>query len=109
MRIEILNILEHPQGDTLAGLVWPRDPELWKTHVAPLGALKAALEEDVTRPAPLYLTDDERKRMVEALLSGGFTGPTSYYKVQVRGFNSEDELCMYSLTHPHVHLKDVLT
>ena len=47
--------------------------------------------------------------MVETLLSGGFTGPTSYYKVQVREFNSEDELCMYSLTHPHVHLEDMLT
>ena len=61
--------------------------------MAPLGALKAALEEDVSRPPPSYLTEDERKRMVEALLAGGFTGPTCYYKVQVRGFNREDELC----------------
>ncbi|KAK7676757.1 hypothetical protein QCA50_005212 [Cerrena zonata] len=84
-------ILEN-NWDTVFGILWPQDAAIWKTHLAPLGALKAAIEEGKKRPLPSYLSEEDKKAITKPLLDGGFAAPTCYYKVQVRGLSLEDEL-----------------
>ncbi|KAK7694220.1 hypothetical protein QCA50_001400 [Cerrena zonata] len=77
--------------DTVFGIFWPEDPLVWRTDFAPLGALEAAIKEGKKRPLPSYLTEEDKKRMTKALFAGGLAAPTSYYKVQVRELDRDDE------------------
>ena len=80
------------QWDTFFGIMFPQKPEIWATHIGPTGALKAAVLAGETRPLPPYLSEEDKTEMSKALLSGGLTGPTCYYKVSVSGLTQEDEL-----------------
>lgn len=81
------------QWDTFFGLIFPQDPALWRTHVAPLGAVKASILSEEKFPLPSYLSEDDKKHMLDALRQGGLAAPTCYYKVQVRGDRVEDDKC----------------
>ncbi|KAF9069431.1 hypothetical protein BDP27DRAFT_1420893 [Rhodocollybia butyracea] len=52
-------------------LVYPDDPKIWKTNIAPLGALRSALASGKTYPPPSWMTAEERKENIEALMRGG--------------------------------------
>lgn len=45
------------QWDTFFAILWPHDPILWKTDLAPIGAFEAALLADKKAPLPSYLTE----------------------------------------------------
>ena len=90
--------LDARQWDTFFGIMFPQKPEIWATHIGPTGALKAAVLAGETRPLPPYLSEEDKTEMSKALLSGGLTGPTCYYKVSVSGLTQEDELSKYYLS-----------
>lgn len=92
LRLLLLQLMTFcAQWDAFFGLFWPQDPTLWKTHVAPVGAIKSSVAAGGKYPLPSYLSEDDKKAMSNALLQGGFVAPTCYYKVQVRGHRVEDE------------------
>ena len=51
-------LTHHRQWDTFFGILWPHDPILWKTDLAPTGACEAALLADKKTPLPWYLTEE---------------------------------------------------
>lgn len=46
------------QWDSFQSLVWPHDPELRRTHLAPVGAAKAWLLADKQGPSASYITEE---------------------------------------------------
>ncbi|KAF8995113.1 Alpha/Beta hydrolase protein [Cyathus striatus] len=46
--------LKLPQIDSFYSLVWPEDPAIWKTNIAPKGKLRAWLESDKRCPHSSY-------------------------------------------------------
>ncbi|KAF5376027.1 hypothetical protein D9615_007725 [Tricholomella constricta] len=76
--------------DSFYSLLLAEDPKLWLSHVAPTGALKAWVEADKRTPTAPYLSEEEVKLQMEALLRGGLEGPLCWYKVRVSGLDIED-------------------
>ena len=58
--------------------------------------MEAAFQEGLKFPLPSYLSEEDKQRMSDILLSGGLAGPNCYYKVQVHKFNRDDESRMFS-------------
>ena len=85
----------YQEWDTFFGLIFPHDPALWRTHVAPLDSLKSSIASKEKFPLPSYLSEDDKKVMSEALRKGGLAAPTCYYKVQVRGDRVQDDESAY--------------
>ncbi|KAH0590873.1 hypothetical protein H2248_000990 [Termitomyces sp. 'cryptogamus'] len=99
---DAVNILaDHMQS--LYSAMFPLDPKMWVTSVAPIGALKAWLDEDKKTPLPSYLTPMHRD---EWLLSfkDGFPASLCWFKAIVSGINAADDkeipLDRYSIKQP---------
>jgi pimeloyl-ACP methyl ester carboxylesterase len=76
--------------DALASVLFPHNPEYWKTRLAPVGALKASCLEDFKAPLPSYLSNEELEDWKSIFLKNGFAGPTCWYKVVTSGLEDED-------------------
>jgi soluble epoxide hydrolase / lipid-phosphate phosphatase len=46
------------QWDSLKSIIYPHDPKLWATDMAPLGAIRAWLTSDRIAPLPSYLSQE---------------------------------------------------
>ncbi|KZT30637.1 epoxide hydrolase [Neolentinus lepideus HHB14362 ss-1] len=75
--------------DSFFSLLFPHDPALWRTDMAPLGGFKAWLLADKTAPLPSYLTPEE-KETITALIRPP-TGGLNWYKVMTSGINAADD------------------
>jgi hypothetical protein len=57
-RFSAFNLLNvDSQMDSFLSILYPHNPESWKTDFAPLGAFKAYLLADKKAPLPSYLTE----------------------------------------------------
>ncbi|ESK90762.1 epoxide hydrolase [Moniliophthora roreri MCA 2997] len=77
--------------DTFLDMAFAADPEIWKTDIAPTGAVRACLTSGKTYEQATWLTPQERARITETLRKGGFEAPTNYYKVHTSGLQSKDD------------------
>lgn len=71
--------------------MFPDDPTLWVTEVAPIGALKAWLEADRKTPLPSYLLPEHKNHWCEIFQKEGFSAPLCWYKAIVSGVNATDD------------------
>lgn len=60
VHFHVLRILSMNEGqwDSFFSIIWPRDPQVWKTHFCPEGAVKAWLLADTQTPLVSYLTEE---------------------------------------------------
>ncbi|THG98670.1 hypothetical protein EW026_g3562 [Hermanssonia centrifuga] len=77
--------------DSFISILWPYVPDIWRTHMAPTGVMKASLLEDFKAPLPSYATEEDKKRFKETFLKNGFEGPVCWYKIATNGMQSEDD------------------
>ncbi|EPS95748.1 hypothetical protein FOMPIDRAFT_1131820 [Fomitopsis schrenkii] len=77
--------------DSWLSLLYPPDPMLWKTDMAPKGAMKAWLLADKHAPPPSYYTEEDKKRFTAFVRRDGIASALNYYKSYVRGISTEDK------------------
>ncbi|KAJ8085087.1 hypothetical protein PM082_003871 [Marasmius tenuissimus] len=85
-------------------IVYPEDPELWKSDFTPMGALKDYLTTKPAAPSPSWLTAEEKQVQTRDLLAGGLAAPTCYYKGMLRHAKEDDQaipLERYKTDKPH--------
>ncbi|KAF5385312.1 hypothetical protein D9615_001415 [Tricholomella constricta] len=70
--------------------MFPNDPKMWVTEVAPIGALKAWLEADKKTPLPPYLSPKHMQHWFDAF-KDGFEAPLCWFKAIVAGVNAADD------------------
>jgi len=76
--------------DSFYSLLLAEDEKLWKSHLAPIGALKAWVEADKKVSLAPYVSKEEINIQKELLLRGGLEAPLCWYKVSVSGMDAED-------------------
>ncbi|KAJ3489885.1 hypothetical protein NLI96_g1816 [Meripilus lineatus] len=76
--------------ESFYSLIYPHDPELWKTHIAPQGAMKESLLAGFKAPLPKYLIEEDKEIASKALLGGGLSAPTCWFKAMLSGIEDED-------------------
>ncbi|KAJ4483865.1 Alpha/Beta hydrolase protein [Lentinula aciculospora] len=77
--------------DSLYSLLFPNDPLVWKTDMAPLGKAREWIEANKQLPRAHFWTAEAEKAHKQALLQNGFRGPYNWYKVHVTGINNAAE------------------
>ncbi|PFH54714.1 hypothetical protein AMATHDRAFT_52483 [Amanita thiersii Skay4041] len=82
-------LLEH-KIDSFQSLLMAEDPSLWKTHLAPTGALKSWLEAERRTEIAPYINPEKLKRSKESMLQNGFAAPLCWYKVMTSGLETQD-------------------
>ncbi|KAF9455041.1 alpha/beta-hydrolase [Macrolepiota fuliginosa MF-IS2] len=86
-------------------LMFPEDPKIWVTDLAPVGALRARLEANKIGPYASYMRGEyEREWLEEFGQENAFPAPLCYFKGLVSGLHSEDDrvipLEKYNITKP---------
>ncbi|KAH9940084.1 alpha/beta-hydrolase [Epithele typhae] len=76
--------------DSFVQLVYPTDPGLWVENLCPTGALERWLTDDRQPGRATWMSEEEYKRIRNALLAGGMASPVSYYAVFVNNGNLAD-------------------
>ncbi|KAF8064072.1 alpha/beta-hydrolase [Lyophyllum atratum] len=76
--------------DSFYSLLLPKDPKLWREHVAPTGAFKAWVEADKKTTFASYVPEEEIEIQKGLLLRGGLEAPLCWYKTTVLGLDAED-------------------
>ena len=71
--------------------MFPSDPKIWKTKIAPVGALQKTLEEDFHAPLPPWFTAEDKKEFLDTFLKGGLLAPTRWYTIMVNGMSVNDD------------------
>ncbi|EKM50572.1 uncharacterized protein PHACADRAFT_104575 [Phanerochaete carnosa HHB-10118-sp] len=77
--------------DSFVSISFPYDPTIWKTRLAPTGALRRSLLEDYVAPRPSYLSEEDKKHFVETFRRSGFEAPTCWYKVMTSQLSAKDD------------------
>jgi hypothetical protein len=74
---EAASILEaNPKSVT--SLLYPRDPEDWKSTMGPIGAAKELVSNGKTGPLPTWLSEEDARKREGILQKGGYTGPLNW-------------------------------
>ncbi|CAG8950040.1 hypothetical protein HYFRA_00008272 [Hymenoscyphus fraxineus] len=76
---------------SFTSLVYPQTHEMWKTDFAPLGACKSWVTSNTVKPLPTWFPESEAATHAEIIAKNGYRGPLNWYKVTIRGLNTEDE------------------
>ncbi|KAG7093273.1 hypothetical protein E1B28_006956 [Marasmius oreades] len=77
--------------ETFFNILWPDDPKTWISDMAPLGALRKALEGKKVLPAPRWMSEEDKRLISEPILKNGLEASMCYYKLHVQGFGAEDD------------------
>jgi len=72
-------------------LIYPTDPEIWKTDFCPVGGSEAWIASGKTTELPKWVTKEENEVRDEILNRGGYTAPLKWYKSAMQGINHADE------------------
>jgi soluble epoxide hydrolase/lipid-phosphate phosphatase len=100
--VSILNYIT----DSYFSLVYPSDPDLWKTNLGPIGGLKEWLTADRRSPLPSYLTEADKERLTRALLdNGGVRAPLLWYNYMVDGYTAKESKCQSIMLLPCIELE----
>ena len=57
--------------NTFISLLWPSDPTVWKTHLAPVGAMNQSVLDGWTAPVAPYVLEEDRQHSVEDFTKDG--------------------------------------
>ncbi|PYI04807.1 alpha/beta-hydrolase [Aspergillus sclerotiicarbonarius CBS 121057] len=77
--------------ESMFGLIFPQDPLLWKSDICPRDKAAEWVRAGRTAPLASWLTPEDRDMHHQVFSKGGYSGPLSWYKAMIRGFNNEDE------------------
>ncbi|EGN92446.1 hypothetical protein SERLA73DRAFT_191083 [Serpula lacrymans var. lacrymans S7.3] len=80
--------------DTFINLLYPHDPELWKTAMRIPGNLQPSVERGDQYKKADYLSEEHYTHIRSSLLKGGLTSPLNWYKSAIQGVNREDVLAI---------------
>ncbi|KUJ06698.1 putative epoxide hydrolase 2 [Mollisia scopiformis] len=83
-------ICDH-HNESFTSLVYPHDPELWKTHLGPRGAAKAWITANTITALPQWLSESEVTTHNQILAKGGYVGPLNWYKATIRGLHAGED------------------
>ncbi|KAI9690116.1 MAG: hypothetical protein M1822_009077 [Bathelium mastoideum] len=72
-------------------LIYPTDPEIWKTNFCPVGSAEAWIANDKITPLPSWVTMEENATRNEIMRQGGYAAPLRWYKSAMQGINNADE------------------
>ena len=72
-------------------LLYPTNPELWKTDFGPVGKAAAFVSSGQTTVSPSWFSSNEQAVRNKILKKGGYRGPLNWYKAAMRGVNLADE------------------
>jgi len=90
--------------ESAVSMLYPHDPRVWVTNMAPKGALKEWMLADKMMPTASYITEEEKQMVIQTLLKNGLAGPLCWYKVHVHGAYTEDYKGIpperYGVQHP---------
>ena len=79
------------QIDSFASILFPGEPDVWKTRFTEQGELEKSLLADWKGPRPSYVTEDKLESWKAVFMKNGFEGPTCWYRNMVSGFMYEDD------------------
>jgi pimeloyl-ACP methyl ester carboxylesterase len=77
--------------DSFYCMLFPADPLLWKTDMAPRGKIRPWIENNRQTPLPSYWTEEDRRKHQARLMQGGLKGPLCYYAARVRALDNKDD------------------
>ncbi|MCJ1387184.1 hypothetical protein MMC18_000024 [Xylographa bjoerkii] len=87
--VEGAKLLDQHAG-AVTSLLYPAEPESWKTDLGPLDAARSWIVADSKAPLPSWLTPEEAATHESIIAHGGYTGPLNWYKCAMQGVNSTD-------------------
>ncbi|KAI0700883.1 Alpha/Beta hydrolase protein [Cytidiella melzeri] len=76
--------------DAFMSLLFPNDPSIWETHMAPRGALKKSMRSRYNAPLAGYVDNEDNRELINAYLKNGLRGPTRWYEIVVTTKSAED-------------------
>lgn len=77
--------------DSFYSMLFPKDPEIFRSVMAPRGKAQEWLENNKQAPQASYWTDETLRAHQQRLLRGGLESPLKYYAAQVFGINDVSE------------------
>ncbi|KAF9474105.1 alpha/beta-hydrolase [Pholiota conissans] len=77
--------------DSFFSALFPNDPKIWVTQVAPIGALKSWLERDAKLPMAPYIQSDDIAAWRNMFVQEGCLSACCWYKALVSGINADDD------------------
>ncbi|KAI0093336.1 Alpha/Beta hydrolase protein [Irpex rosettiformis] len=80
----------HP--DAFVNILFPSDPNIWKTHMAPRGLLQKSMQDNYSAPLAQYITEEDKKETIAGFLENGFRGPTRWYDVLITNKAAKDNI-----------------
>lgn len=91
--------------DSFYDILFPANPEIWKTHVAPRDKLREWVTNNQRLPEsdrlPAYWDAEARRAHQDSIMGpGGFRGPTNWYKASVSGLNNDPDRDPNFKLHP---------
>ncbi|KAF8078746.1 Alpha/Beta hydrolase protein [Lyophyllum atratum] len=86
--------------DSFYSAMFPEDPKMWVTEVAPIGALRAWLEASRTTPLPSYLSRKHKETWCEVFIRNGFAAPLCWFKFDFPQLGSQSDEALPNSTQP---------
>lgn len=71
-------LMRSVQHDSFTSLIYPNDPEIWKSELCVKGKAKEWLQNGKMNTLPVWLSKEEFNEHQEILIKGGYTGPTNW-------------------------------
>ncbi|KAI9755997.1 MAG: hypothetical protein M4579_004042 [Chaenotheca gracillima] len=87
-------------------LFYPEEPEIWREHLAPVGAFRDWLTAKKTTKMASFVTEEEKQkhRAIFSPENGGYDRMLNWYRSTIANVNEEDEKTIpeaqYEITHP---------
>ncbi|KAL8949187.1 MAG: hypothetical protein Q9222_004682 [Ikaeria aurantiellina] len=74
-------------------IIYPHDPEVYLSHLCPVGALRRFYQNGTTLPRPVWITAEELSTHSEIFspANGGYGGALNWYKSCMANVNAADE------------------
>ncbi|MCJ1435553.1 hypothetical protein MMC27_004927 [Xylographa pallens] len=101
------DIITNPQPESVTSLVYPAEPEAWRSILGPVGAAEAWVSSNQTSPLPAWLSAEEATTHKEIMSKKGYTGPLNWYKSAIRGIDLANNASL-SEERKHIDLPTLL-
>jgi soluble epoxide hydrolase / lipid-phosphate phosphatase len=72
-------------------LIYAKDPEDWRVHLAPVGKAREYVQSGRLAPLPPWYTLAEYTTRDRIMCIKGYNGPLNWYRAAMRGVNLPDE------------------
>ncbi|KAN0091297.1 Alpha/Beta hydrolase fold [Tylopilus felleus] len=74
--------------DSFLDVVYPADPEIWKTYMNLPGELEVFVSQQRRLQTAPYVTSEHYERIKTCLLKGGLNSPLNWYRSNLHGVNN---------------------